>query len=98
MPNLKSSIKDLRKSRRKATYNDRIKNRVKKSIKKFQTLLLEGKKKEAEKTLENTYKILDKAAKKNIIKKGKASRKKSRLTIQLNKLAQSNVKDTKKST
>lgn len=97
MPNIKSSIKDLRKNKRKAVYNSRLKNRIKKSVKRFQDLVKEGNNNDAEKSLKQTYKVLDKAAKKNVIKKGKASRKKSRLTIQLNKLAQNNVKDSNKS-
>ena len=48
------------------------------------------------KNLVNVYKVLDKAAKKNVIKKGKADRLKSRLTKNLNKLAQDNVKTSKK--
>lgn len=97
MPNLQTSIKDLRQTKKKTVYNDRLRNRVKKAVKRVnENIKLEDKAK-AEKSLENAYKVLDKAAKKNVIKKGKASRKKSRLTNQVNKLAQNNVKTTKKS-
>lgn len=97
MPNLKTSIKDLRSSKRKTVYNDRLRKRVKKSVKNFTNALNIGEKSKAEKVLKNVYKVLDKAAKKNVINKGKASRKKSRLAVQLNKLSKDNVKTTQKS-
>jgi len=98
MPNLKTSIKDLRSTKRKTVYNDRLRKRVKKSTKKLQEYLTTEDKAKAEKSLKQVYKVLDKAAKKNVINKGKASRKKSRLANQLNKLSKTNVKTTKKST
>ena len=97
MPNLKTSIKDLRQSERKQEYNDRLRNRIKRSVKKFNTLVEEGNKEEAGKTLPTVFKILDKSSKKNVIKDKKADRTKSRLTKKLNKLAQNNVKSSKKS-
>ena len=39
MPNLKTSIKDLRKSKRRETINDRLRNRVKRVTKKHSDLL-----------------------------------------------------------
>lgn len=96
MPNLKTSIKDLRKTKRRTVNNDRLRNRVKKSVKKFNDLIKQGEKDAAEKTLRHTFKVLDKAAKKNVINKGKASRKKSRLAVQLNKLSIDNVKTNQK--
>lgn len=98
MPNLKTSIKDLRSSKRKTVYNDRLRKRVKKSTKKFQMHISAEDIDNAKKSLVQTYKVLDKAAKKHVIKEGTASRKKSRLAIQLNKLSKNNVKTTKKST
>lgn len=98
MPNLKTSIKDLRSTKRKTVYNDRLRKRVKKSTKKFQEYVNTEDKAKAEKYLKQVYKVLDKATKKHVIKKGKASRKKSRLANQLNKLSKTNVKTTKKST
>jgi small subunit ribosomal protein S20 len=97
MPNLKTSIKDLRQNERRKEYNDRLRNRIKRSVKKYNTLIAEENKAEAEKTLPTVFKTLDKAAKKNVIKKEKADRIKSRLTKKLNKLAQNNVKSSKKS-
>lgn len=96
MPNLKTSIKDLRKNLRKQKINDRLRKRVKKVTKKHGLLIKSGNQEESRKNLKNVYKVLDKAAKKNVIKKGKADRIKSRLTKNLNKLAQDNVKTAKK--
>lgn len=97
MPNLQTSIKDLRQTKRRTVYNDRLRNRIKRATKRFETLLEEGKYDEAEKTLPQVYKVLDKAAKKNVIKEGNASRRKSKLASKLSKLAQDNVSTSKKS-
>ncbi|KKP54696.1 30S ribosomal protein S20 [candidate division WS6 bacterium RIFOXYD1_FULL_33_8] len=96
MPNLKTSIKDLRQTKRRTVYNDRLRKRIKKSVKRFQDQITAGEKDGAEKSLKQTFKVLDKASKKHVINKGRASRKRSRLAIQLNKLSINNVKDTKK--
>jgi len=97
MPNLKTSIKDLRKNKRREVVNDRMRSRSKKSVKKFNTLLSDNNIDEAKATLKHIYKVLDKAAKKNVIKDGKADRLKGRLTKKLNKIAQNNVKAANKS-
>lgn len=98
MPNLKTSIKSLRSSKRRQVVNNRLRERIKRATKKQNTLVGEGNIEEGKKNLKNVYKVLDKAAKKNVIKKGKADRVKSRLTKNLNKLAQDNVKTSKKNT
>lgn len=98
MPNLKASIKDLRQTKRRTTYNDRLRDRVKKATKRFNTLVGEGKIDEAAKALPQVYKVFDKASKKNVIKKGNASRNKSKLASKLSKLAQDNVNTSKKGT
>lgn len=97
MPNLKTSIKDLRQNKRRKVVNDRLRNRIKKAVKKQLDLVKNVAIPEAEKNLKNVYKVLDKATKKNIINKGKADRMKSRLTKNLNKLPKDNVKTAKKS-
>ena len=98
MPNLETSIKDLRQNKRRRVFNNRLRSRIKRSVKKQAVLLTEDKNVDAEKNLKNVYKVLDKADRKNVIKKGKASRIKSSLTKNLNKLSQNNVKTAKKST
>ena len=69
---------------------------MKKAIKNFEGLLKENDLEKAQEALVQAYKILDKAAQKNVIKKNTASRKKSRLASKLNKFAQDNVKSAKK--
>ena len=96
MPNLKTSIKDLRQNKRRNEFNNRLRKRTKRAIKKQNTLIETEKQVEAEKNIRNVYKVLDKAAKKNVIKKGKADRIKSNLTKDLNKLTKDNVKTAKK--
>lgn len=98
MPNLQTSIKDLRQNKRKVVYNNRLRSRIKRAVKKFDTLIEKGEKKEAAKMLPQVYKVLDKAAKKGVIKKGNASRRISRFNKKLNNLtAKKNVKTAKKS-
>jgi len=96
MANLKTSIKDLRTSKRRAEFNKRIKNRTKKAVKNFEELLKNEEFDKAGGALKQAYKVLDKAAQKKVIKANTASRKKSRLATKLNKLAQDNVKSSKK--
>lgn len=96
MPNLKTSVKDLRQNEKKAGFNKRIRNRMKKAVKNFDSSIEAKDEKKAKEALENAYKILDKAAQKGVIKQNTASRKKSRLAQKLNKLAQDNVKSAKK--
>lgn len=53
---------------------------MKELVKQFQSLISGGKKEEAKSLLSQVYKAIDKAAKRGVIKKNTASRKKSRLT------------------
>ena len=92
MANLKTSIKDVRQSERKAVFNARMKRRFKDAVKEFNKLVDSGEAKSAEAYLPRVYKMLDKAAKSGVIKKGNASRRKSRLAIKLNKSAAPDVK------
>ncbi len=80
MPITKSAKKRLKQSEKRRVLNLGYKKKMKKAVKEINGLLKEGKKKEAVKLLPQVYKIIDKAAKRGIIKKNTASRKKSRLT------------------
>lgn len=53
---------------------------MKELVKQFKELIAGGKKSEAQSLLSKVYKAIDKAAKRGVIKKNTASRKKSRLT------------------
>lgn len=79
MPITKSAKKAIRVSSRKKSYNDNRKRAMKDVIKKLEKTAKTDKK-EAEKMLPLAYATIDKAAKKGVIKKNNASRKKSRLT------------------
>lgn len=87
MPRRKSSVKRTRVDKKKHLRNLRIKQHLKKTLKKFQALLTAKKAGEAKDLLKSVFSELDKAAKKNIIRKGTADRRKSRLALRLNKNA-----------
>ena len=87
MPISKSAKKALRQNIRRRAINLRRKRKMKELIKKFEKLILENKKEEAKKLLPSVYKAIDKAAKRGVIKKNTASRKKSRLAKLINKLS-----------
>lgn len=76
----KSAQKALRQNARKKRMNDIYKKKMKGLIKKARTLIEQKKTEEVKKLLPQIYKILDKSAKANVIKKNTASRKKSRIT------------------
>lgn len=79
MPITKSAHKAVRGSLRKKASNDQKKRVMKEVIKKIEKLSKTSKE-EAEKMLSNAFSVIDKAAKKGVIKKNNASRKKSRLS------------------
>lgn len=79
MPIIKSAKKAIRVSARKKAINDRRKRSMKEVIKKIEKLSKTDKA-EATKMLSSAYQAIDKAAKRGVIKKNNASRKKSRLT------------------
>lgn len=85
MPITKSAKKAWRQNIRRKRQNLWRKNRLKTTIKNYKKLLRAGQKEEAKKQLNAVYKIADKTAKTGIIKKGKASRLKSRLSRLLTK-------------
>jgi len=80
MPITKSAKKALRGSLVKKAMNDRNKKNIKESIKKIEKLVKEKKNTEAKKLLPVAYSVIDKAAKRGVIKKNNASRKKARLS------------------
>jgi len=83
MPRIKSAKKALRQSIRRRSQNLERKNRMKTVIKQFKKLAAGGQFEEAKKYLPRVYKTIDKMAKVNLIKHGKASRLKSRLAKKL---------------
>jgi len=80
MPITKSAKKALRQGIRRKIRNLKRKNAMKEIVKQERKLAALGKKEEAVRLLPKLYQAIDKAAKRGIIKKNAASRKKSRLT------------------
>lgn len=83
MPITQSAKKALRQSDRRRTQNNIKKEAYKKGVKDFRKLVAAKKLDEAKALLPKVFKALDKAAKTNVIKRGKADRLKSRLSLQL---------------
>ena len=79
MPQRRTAKKDLRQNKKRHTRNLEIKQGVKEAIKKLKKAVDSTDASIKEKALKEVYKVLDKAASKNIIHQNKASRKKSRL-------------------
>ena len=87
MANIKSSKKDIIRSRAAYEMNKANKTEMKTVIKKFDAAVLAGDRTAAEAAHKAAIVIIDKAVTKGILHKNTAARKKSSLTLQLNKLA-----------
>ncbi len=85
MPITKGAEKAHRSSLRKHVFNQRRKTAMNDTVKKLRKAVQGGNKDEAQKMLPEAYKAIDKAAKRGIIKKNTAARKKSRLVAALKK-------------
>jgi small subunit ribosomal protein S20 len=80
MPITKSAQKALRQNKKRRIFNLKRSRSMKDLIKEFREFIAEKKIDEAKKILPQVYQAIDKAAKRGVIKKNNASRKKSRLT------------------
>lgn len=87
MPITKSAIKALRQSKRKRAVNIRTKKAYRSAVKETVAFISETNKGKAQASLRLAMKEIDKAAKKGIIKKNTAARKKSKLAKAVNKMA-----------
>lgn len=87
MPITKGAKKTLRGDARKRLFNMRRSSQMRSVIKDIKKAVAKGEVKAAEELMPEAYKAIDKAKKRGVIKKGTASRKKSRLAafIQRNK-------------
>ena len=85
MPITKSAKKSVRQSLKRKSRNIGKKRKIKDLLKKVKSLISEKKFKEVKLLVPQIYKLLDKAAKKGLIKKNTADRKKSRITKSINK-------------
>ena len=86
MPNTKSAERRVRNSERKRLHNRSVTSRLKSLERKFNDALTAKNKDEATKSLTTVTSALDKAVKGGVIHRGTANRKKSRLTLRLNKI------------
>lgn len=88
MPNLSAAKKSLRSDERKRVYNLRRARTMKDQSKLISDLVKVGKIDEARAVLPAAYKAIDKAAKRGVIKKNTAARKKSQLASQVRQASQ----------
>ena len=86
MPNIKSSIRRVRKSRKQASVNRMRKSKYKSAVKQMSAYLESGKIKEAKSFLPKFHSQLMKVAKSGIVSKKTASRKISRISKKINNL------------
>lgn len=85
MPNTKSAIKAMRQNIKRRAKNLKVLESIRKAAKNVRKAATGGKKDEINKALSLAFSSLDKAAKKNVIHKNNASRKKSRLAAMAGK-------------
>jgi small subunit ribosomal protein S20 len=88
MANIKSSKKRVLIAQRNAQKNVAFKSSIKTAVKKAIELATSEDKKALNTAVSKVYQLCDKAVVKGILHKNTAARKKSRLTIALNKLAE----------
>ena len=86
MANIKSSKKDVISSKIAYEKNKANKTALKTILKKFDASLVAGDKAAAEAAYKVAVKAVDKAVVKGLLHKNNAARKKSSMTLQLNKL------------
>ena len=87
MPNIKSAKKRVQVSGVRNERNKADKSALKTALKKFEAAAAEGNRTEAEGAYKVAVKIVDKSAAKGLLHKNNAARKKSSMTLKLNKLA-----------
>ena len=87
MPNIKSSKKDVLSSKIAYEKNKANKSELKTIVKKFDAALVSGDKAAAEVAYKAAVVAVDKAVSKGLLHKNNAARKKSCMTLKLNKLA-----------
>ncbi|MEI6352815.1 MAG: 30S ribosomal protein S20 [Candidatus Nomurabacteria bacterium] len=82
----KTAKRAFRSAEKRKVVNDKRKKVMKEEVKVTRSLIVAKNKKEAVGNLPKTFAALDKAAKRGVIKKGTANRKKSRLAKAIAKL------------
>ena len=87
MPNIKSSKKDVISSKIAYEKNKADKSELKTNLKKFDAAVVAGDKAAAQAAYGAAIKAVDQAVNKGLLHKNNAARKKSSMTLKLNKLA-----------
>ena len=87
MPNIKSSKKDVISSKIAYEKNKATKSELKTNLKKFDAARVSGDQAVAEAAYKQAVKSVDQAVVKGLLHKNNAARKKSSMTLKLNKLA-----------
>ena len=87
MPNIKSAKKRVLVNEAKAAQNKAAKSAIKTDLKKFEAAVAEGNRSEAEGAYKVAVKAVDQAVVHGLLHRNNAARKKSSMTIKLNKLA-----------
>ena len=83
MPNTKSAERRMRNSARKRLQNRSVKSRLHTLEKNYLKLVTAGKKDDATKAYKDLSSAFDKAAKRGVVHRATANRKKSRLAVRL---------------
>ena len=83
MPTIKSAKKRIKTAAKKKKVNQKWKIKLKDALSEMENVIAEGSKEEAEEKLQETYKIIDQAASKDLIHKNNAARKKSKYAKQV---------------
>lgn len=87
MPNTKSAMKELRKTKKRTARNNLIKRRLKELMKKLDDVISGTSKEDATKLYDKIQKLVDKASRRHKpFKPGKANRIKSRVAKKINSL------------
>lgn len=87
MPNIKSSKKDVIRSKVAYEKNKALKSALKTVVKKFDAAVAGDDRAAAEAAYKNAIKAVDHAEGKGVLHKNTAARKKSSMTLRLNKMA-----------
>lgn len=87
MPNIKSAKKRVELSKAANEKNKAEKSALKTVIKKFDAAIASGNREQANSAYKVAVKTVDQGVKKGILHKNNAARKKSSMTLKLNKLA-----------
>ncbi len=88
MAHTKSALKAIRQTAKRRVRNRHHISGLRTAIKKLRTAIAVGDAKQAQELLPETVSVIDRSIQKGVLQRNAAARYKSRLTTQVNKLAQ----------